>query len=97
MQCYFCHKELEIGERVGRQDTCPHCSRDLHICKNCQFYDENAYNECHEPQADRVVEKERSNFCDYFVFITGGGDSRTAQKENSADETKRKLEALFKK
>jgi len=42
--------------------------------------------------ADRVVDKERSNFCDYYVFR---GTSQGNQ--NKAQEARKALEALFKK
>ncbi|MBI2340877.1 MAG: hypothetical protein HYU99_11030 [Deltaproteobacteria bacterium] len=94
MRCYFCHKPIEIKERVGRQERCPFCDRDLHICKNCEFYGVTAYNECREPQAERVVDKEKSNFCDYFVFAKRVYDGPA---DNPAAAAKKKLEALFKR
>jgi hypothetical protein len=30
------------------------------------FHDARAYNQCAEPQAERVVDKAHANFCDYF-------------------------------
>ncbi len=93
-RCHACLKELEIKLPVGRQETCPFCRSDLHCCLNCVFYAVGTYNECREPQAERVTEKGRSNFCDYFVFR----DSTTAGKEKDpGDSAKEKLEALFKK
>ena len=50
---------------------------------NCTFYDKNRANECFEPQVERVKEKDRSNYCDYFRFKDDAGqkDPRTdAQK-----------------
>lgn len=92
--CHHCRKELDIGLKVGRRDTCPYCDADLHICLNCIFYDTVSYNQCRETQAERVVDKERSNFCDYFNFRDSvDGKSR---KENK-DSAQEKLEALFKK
>lgn len=92
LTCYFCKKEMEIEDRIGRRDECPYCSRDLHICMNCAYYDAGSYNECKEVQADRVVEKEDSNFCDYFTPGSNmDGKSSTQQDAKSA------LEALFKK
>jgi len=41
----------------------------------CGFYDTSAYNECRESNADRILEKEKSNFCDYFVFKGGDGNN----------------------
>lgn len=89
--CAFCQNEVVI-ESVGRRDTCPSCGRDLHCCYQCRFYDASAHNQCHEPQADRVVDKEKSNFCDYFGF-----DPQIRIKSVSKDNAKSKLEALFRK
>jgi hypothetical protein len=87
--CYACGKEYETP--VGRRDSCS-CDKDLHCCRNCQFYDPSAYNECHELQADRVMDKERSNFCDYFQAapIPFSG-------EKKLEGAKKKLEELFKR
>ena len=65
---------------------------DLHCCLNCSFYDLGAYNDCREPQAERVLDKIRSNFCDFFKFKQTGKSSGTADSG-----TKDKLEDLFKK
>jgi hypothetical protein len=49
-------------------------------------------NECRESQADRVVEKEKANFCDYFK--PSGSSSGNAA---SRDSLKSAADALFKK
>ena len=67
MICAGCRADLGKTDRVGRRDTCPRCGVDLHTCRQCGFYDARAYNECREPQAERVLDKDRSNFCDYFA------------------------------
>jgi hypothetical protein len=59
---------------------------------HCGFYEAGAFNNCREPQAERVVDKERANFCDYFSArgsATSGVDGKEAAKKA--------LEALFKK
>ncbi len=90
--CWFCGTTLTHLD-YGRGDICKKCGRDTKTCKGCIFYDASANNECRENQAERVVEKERSNFCDYFKPRSGQGtnpnDSRAAAKA-AAD-------ALFKK
>lgn len=91
--CHHCQKVQDFSEPLGRRDTCNHCGWDLHVCYNCQFYDAKSYNECREPQAERVLEKAKSNFCDYFKAVSAGGVG-SAREENEAKE---KLEALFKK
>lgn len=94
MFCHHCKKEIPVLDRVGRRDTCPHCGRDAHVCLNCDHYDPKSYNECRENQADRVLDKDRSNFCDYFSFAKGG---QSGSGSDPQAEAKKKLEALFSK
>jgi hypothetical protein len=58
----------------------------------CQFYDPKAYNECRESSADRVVEKEKANFCDYFKIGSAGSEAEKQRQDAMA-----KAAALFKK
>lgn len=74
------------------RDYCPRCDRPLHSCRNCEFYDPSFNNQCREPMAERVVEKERANFCDYFAPRPTG--ARPPAPTVDARET---LDALFKK
>lgn len=91
--CYACKAQIQlIGGRVGRSDTCDSCRNDVHVCRNCIHYDKTAYNECREPMADRVVDKEKRNFCDYFK--PGNAASSNAQDEK--DAAMKKLNDLFK-
>lgn len=94
MSCAFCRNVLNISGTVGRRDTCPHCNRDLHSCRQCRFYDLGAYNECREVSAERIVDKDRANFCDFFGLRGSKGSSGSADKTR---EAKKALEALFKK
>jgi hypothetical protein len=70
--CHHCKKELNLTEKPARGDACPHCASDLRVCLNCRFYDTNSYNDCAEPMAERVVDKDRANFCEYFALGAGG-------------------------
>ena len=90
--CAHCQKEIPEGEPAGRQAQCPFCGADLHICHNCVFYEPGIYNDCRESQAERVVEKSRSNFCDYFQYRTGA-----AKPGRRPADLQEKLGALFKK
>lgn len=89
--CWYCAKQLTPLD-YGREDTCTQCGRDTKVCKGCQFYDKNAHNECREPQAERVLDKERSNFCDYFK-----PGMPLSQASSTRDAMKSAAEALFKK
>jgi len=95
VRCHACGRvvELAAGERVGFRDECPGCGADLHVCRNCAHHDPGSYNECREPQAERVGDRERANRCDYFAPAVGaGGEGAGAQAEARA-----RLDALFKK
>ncbi|OFZ19874.1 MAG: hypothetical protein A2X94_14530 [Bdellovibrionales bacterium GWB1_55_8] len=90
-KCWSCGNELTALD-YGREDTCRKCGRDTKTCKGCRFFDPGTHNECHESQADRVLDKERSNFCDYFKPSSGAGGQAT-----SRDAMRSAAEALFKK
>jgi hypothetical protein len=89
--CWYCSQILTPFD-YARQDTCRKCGRDTRVCKNCIFFDTSCNNLCREPNADRVVEKERSNFCDYFKPKSGSGGSGATK-----DALKAAADALFKK
>ncbi len=96
LQCGKCHAVIKVdAPRVGLRDVCPSCDADLHTCRNCKFYDPTKHNQCAEPQADWVRDKEGANYCDYFspnpVLLAGEG--RASAK---ADEAKKKFDSLFK-
>jgi len=90
--CFKC-STLHKLERVGFRQECDSCNEDMHVCKNCEFYDESSYNECREPNADRILEKERSNLCEFFSTKSPDGKS----VEDKKDDLLSAAEALFKK
>lgn len=92
--CHACGAELTFPDLVGRRDECWKCRADAHVCKNCRNYDPKAYNECREPQADRVQEKDRANFCDFFTPKAEGGPGAETDR---AKDLRAAAEALFKK
>jgi hypothetical protein len=90
--CHFCGNPVDPLAKVGIRDECPKCHRDLHICKNCRFWDPSAHNQCRETQSEPVQDRERSNFCTYF---SPGSVSAPQSRESTA--ARKKLDALFKK
>lgn len=60
----------------GRRDECDKCRADVHVCRNCKHYDPKVYNECREPQADRVQERIDPNFVIFFEIGTASGGFR---------------------
>jgi hypothetical protein len=90
--CFHCGKLNHFPERIGFRDECESCGADVHVCKNCRFYDPKVYNECTEPSAEVVLEKERANRCDYFQSAGEKAVMKTAK-----DDLLSAAEALFKK
>ncbi len=91
--CFSCGREVDIIIKPSRRDTCDHCDADLRVCLNCRFYEATLYNECNETQAEKVQDKDRANFCDYFEFR----DSESAASGGSdKDDALKKLKNLFK-
>jgi hypothetical protein len=91
--CYKCQEPVktEANQKVDFRSECIKCKRALHSCLNCNFYDSSAYNHCRESQAEPVKDKERQNFCSYFRFKSGKGNSAS-----TGITAKSKLDDLFK-
>ena len=90
--CHRCGSAVNVRDGVGRRDCCLSCGSDLHCCLNCDFHDPSLHNQCRESQAERQVDKERGNFCDYFRFRSG---ARVASDAVPRNDARSKLDALF--
>lgn len=92
LKCFKCQRVLELRpeQKITRQEECSACYSSIHSCKMCKFYDPTSYNQCRESNADRVVEKDAANYCDYFVL----GNPGTGLK--SKDDILAKANSLFK-
>ena len=95
LHCFKCGTAYPIKDRIGRKATCPKCDADLHSCLNCRHYNRSAHNECNEPQAEWVRDKDRANFCDYFEPRRGAVSGIT--RSSSTDAARARFENLFKK
>ena len=91
--CFSCGRGTgaEPGARVFRSDGCPGCAAPLKACRMCRFHDPAAYNGCREERAERVLDKEAANHCDYFVLAGAGA----ADDAGDAGAAARAAEALF--
>lgn len=87
--CWRCGRAIDARAGVGRRDACLSCGGDLRCCRNCRFYDPTMNNQCREPQAERQVDKERGNFCDWFSL------GSAARGTDTAADARAKLAAIF--
>jgi hypothetical protein len=92
--CHHCGRELSLVTKIGRTDGCPFCHSDLKVCLNCRLHDPGANNQCLEPQAEWVTDKDKANFCEFFEFrVTsplskpgaGGAQSETNRARSAFD------------
>ncbi len=63
--CWQCGGGLTALD-YGRESECPGCHKPTHSCRNCRHYAPGRANECMEPQVERVIDKSRANFCEWF-------------------------------
>ena len=91
--CYRCGESLAaLSLPLSRQDQCPACSADLHVCKMCVHFDRDVPRQCREDGAEDVTEKERTNFCDWFKPSETAFDPARKAEADAAQDA---LAALF--
>ena len=90
--CWKCGKEIDVSVKIYRDSECS-CGADLHSCKNCKFYSPNSHYECKETIDELVKDKERRNFCDYFVEKQY--DSNSDNSSKSVDDAKKSARDAF--
>ena len=92
--CWKCGESIAyLRPPIGRREYCKACKAELHVCRLCVEFDRSYANQCREPIAEEVRDKERSNYCDFFkprpsAFVAPSSDVETA---------KTALQDLFKK
>jgi hypothetical protein len=89
--CWKCGASIEdLPMPLSREAECKFCRAQLHVCKLCEFYDPHVADQCTEPIADFVKEKERANFCDYFKPVSNAyhpkDDSQIVQSTSELNE-----------
>jgi hypothetical protein len=90
-RCWKCGAQIEDEPMpLGREARCRACECDLHVCRQCRFYDTAKAKSCAEPVADEVRDKERANFCGYFVL-----DADAHAGNDAAEAARARLEAMF--
>jgi len=88
-KCWNCG--LALGPHdYGREESCLGCRKPTRVCRNCRWFAPGRANDCEEPMAERVMEKERANFCGYFEPTSNvagkGSDSKELDLQKAAQE-----------
>ena len=96
MVCASCGKEVQQKGRLAFRERCPFCDAPLHTCVHCCFYEQGAYNQCCEPKAERQVEKERENRCEYFS-VSSAVSATAPKAQTSPPKARQAFDALFSK
>lgn len=93
IQCFNCGSSFTVLIPLSVRETCADCQSDLHCCRMCKNYSVSAHNECREPLAEKVTDKEKANLCDYFSL----NPSPAVNDRNAAENAFKVLDDLFKK
>jgi predicted RNA-binding Zn-ribbon protein involved in translation (DUF1610 family) len=91
-RCWSCGTGLTLND-YGRETNCLECGKATRVCRNCRWFAPGRPNDCEEPVAEEVKEKERANFCDYFEPSVDAG---SGEGTGSQEELLKAAEDLFK-
>ena len=93
LHCWRCGAVLKVPVLpLRREEVCAGCGADLHVCRQCRFFNPAVSDACDEPLAGGVGNKERANFCGYFTPFSPGPDRTDPAAAARAHE---ELAALF--
>ncbi len=70
MQCWACGTVLQdrLVKKISFREVCEVCAVDLHSCSGCKFFQLGLSNNCKVPGTEKIVDREKNNFCDDFSF-----------------------------
>lgn len=79
LKCWKCGADLKSVPRpFSRFAECPGCKTELHVCRMCRHYDLRYVGQCNHDFADKVLVKDKANFCSHFKpsphAFEGAGD-----------------------
>jgi len=95
-RCHACGVEIQSTGKILRTEECASCGWDLHVCRNCRHYNPAVHNQCEEPMAEWVSDRERANFCDYFSFTKAPGPNPANPGRSPEEEARERWDRLYK-
>jgi hypothetical protein len=85
--CVFCDAELAADFRVMRNTRCPSCDAYLHACVQCRFHEPTLHNQCLEPEAEFVRDRQKANFCEFFELAGAKAAGRGEASRSEAGKS----------
>lgn len=91
--CWKCGASLkDVPRPITRHSNCLACYAELHCCRMCRKYDTRYISRCNDDRTDPPEDKERANYCEYFVPTPNAYSAAdAAEAQRARDE----LAALF--
>lgn len=95
--CFKCGSAFPREMRVTRSTECERCNQPVRCCRNCLFFSPGSHWDCRETVPEQVVDKERSNFCEYFRLNerTSTDEKGATSSEMPREATRRAFDDLF--
>ncbi len=91
--CYKCSNVLDIASPISRTAVCSYCGADVRCCKNCVHFSLGSHYDCKEHVDELIVDKERANFCDWFLLNKSSAQEQAFNKK--IDDAKNQFNSLF--
>lgn len=91
--CWGCGARIEDEPMpLSTYAACPQCRAQLHTCRMCRNWNPRLHSDCDETRAESVSDREKANFCDWFV-LQPDGYSPVDSKQSVASRSE--LDKLF--
>ncbi len=98
VRCFNCGHQTPPLEPIAVDSVCEKCRHELHICRNCLYFDPGARWECRKPIPVRIFSKTARNDCELFTpQAVLDATGRRASGPASPSDGRAAFEALFKK
>ena len=91
-KCWHCGASLGAHD-YGRENNCLGCGKPTRVCRNCRWFTPGRSNDCEEPMAEPVLDKQQANFCSFFEATDKVADANSG---DSAEDLRKAAEDLFK-
>lgn len=93
LRCWKCGADLKsVPVPFSRFAECPRCKTELHVCRMCTHYDLRYVGQCNHDFADKVLVKDKGNFCSHFRPDPGAFEGRA---DTGREQAQQALDSLF--